>query len=77
MYIGHIQLCDPLGLQPDRLLCPWDVPGKNAGVSCHVLLQGILPTQGSNLCLLHWQVGSFPLAFTWEARKEMILVQLK
>ena len=25
------------------------------------LLQGILPTQGSNLCLLHWQVGSLPL----------------
>ena len=36
-------------------------PGKNTGVGCHVLLQGILPTQGSNLCLLHWQVGSFPL----------------
>ena len=26
------------GLQPTRLLCPWDVPGKNAGVGCHCLL---------------------------------------
>ena len=24
-----------------KLLCPWDFPGKNAGVGCHVLLQGI------------------------------------
>ena len=28
-----------------RLLCPWDFPGKNTGVSCHFLLQGIFPTQ--------------------------------
>ena len=42
-----------------------DFPGKNTGVDCHALLQGIFPTQGSNLhllCLLHWQAGSFPLA---------------
>ena len=38
----------PHGLQPTRLLCPWDSPGKNTGVGCHALLQGILPTQGSN-----------------------------
>ena len=47
-----------------RLLCPWDSPGKNIGVDCHALLQGIFLTQGSNLCLLcllHQQVGSFPL----------------
>ena len=25
--------------QPTRLLCPWDSPGKNTGVSCHFLLQ--------------------------------------
>ena len=31
-----------------RLLCPWDFPGKNTGVECHFLLQGIFPTQGSN-----------------------------
>ena len=43
----------PCGLQPTRLLCPWDSPGKNTGVSCHFLLQGIFPNQGSNLCLPH------------------------
>ena len=36
----------PHGLQPTRLLCPWDSPGKNTGVRCHALLQGIFPTQG-------------------------------
>ena len=39
-------------------------PGKNTGVGCHFLLQGIFPTQRSNphlLCLPHWQMGSLPL----------------
>ena len=29
----------PRRRQPTRLLRPWDSPGKNAGVSCHFLLQ--------------------------------------
>ena len=40
------------GLQPARLPCPWDFPGKNTGVGYCALLQGIFLTQGSNLCLL-------------------------
>ena len=54
----------PHGLQPSRLLCPWDFPGRNTGVGYHSLLQGIFPTQGLNLGfprLLHWQAGSLPL----------------
>ena len=43
-----LTLCDPM----DRVLCPWDSPGKNTGVDCHTLLQGIFLTQGSNLSLL-------------------------
>ena len=35
-----------------HVLCPWDSPGKKTGVSCCALLQGIFPTQGSNLGLL-------------------------
>ena len=35
------------------LLCPWNFPGKNTGVSCHALFQGIIPTQGSNPGLPH------------------------
>ena len=48
----------PHGLQPARLLCPWDFPGKNTGVGCHSFLQGIFPTQELNLHLLHWQSSS-------------------
>ena len=43
----------PHELHPARLLCLWDLPGKNTGVGCHFLLQGSFPTQGSNRGLLH------------------------
>ena len=43
----------PHGLQPTRLLCLGNSPGKNAGVCSRFLLQGIFLTQGSNLGLLH------------------------
>ena len=55
----------PHGLQPTRLLCPWDFPGKNMGVGCHVLLQGIFLTQGWSLRLLHllyWQADYLTLS---------------
>ena len=38
-------------------------PGKNPGLGCHFLLQGIFPTQGPNLHILHflhWRVDSLP-----------------
>ena len=57
------------GLQPARILCPWDSLGKDTGVGCHAFLQGIFPTQGSNfclLCVLNWQVGSLTLASPWK-----------
>ena len=44
-------MSDPLrphGQQPARRLCLWDFPGKNTGVDCHALLQGIFLTQGMN-----------------------------
>ena len=42
---------------------PWNFPGKNTGEGCLFLLQGIIPTQGSNprfFRLLHGQVDSLP-----------------
>ena len=57
---SFVQSCltlQPCGLSPVRLFCAWNCPGKNTGVGCHFLLQGILSTLGSNLCLshlLHW-----------------------
>ena len=35
------------------LSSPWNFPGKSTGVGCHVRLQGIFPTQGSNQGLPH------------------------
>ena len=54
-----LQSCPTLWLA--RLLCPWDSPGKNTGMGCHALLQGIFKTLGLNpslLRLLHWQAAS-------------------
>ena len=48
-----LSLLQPHRLKSTRLLCPWDFPGKNTGVGCHLLLQGIFSTQESNLCLLN------------------------
>ena len=50
-------LCN--SMEPTRLLCPWDFPGKNTGADCHFLHQGNLPDSGFEpglLCLLHWHV---------------------
>ena len=45
----------PHGLLPIRLLCPWDFQGKNTGVGCHFLFQGMFPTQEPTSHLLQWQ----------------------
>ena len=41
----------PHGLQPTRLLCPCDFPGKSTGVGCHCLLP--VSARCSNICLFH------------------------
>ena len=53
----------PHGLQPTRLPCPWGFPGKDTGVGGHFLLQGIFPTQGSNLDLLHCRQILYHLSY--------------
>ena len=65
----------PRGLQPSRPSVPGIFPGKNTGVGCHVLLQGIFPTQGSNPPLLrllhcrqvlyHWATSEVKVAQSW------------
>ena len=49
------------GLKPTRLLCPWDFPGKNIGVSCRFLPRGIFPDPGTEPLSLAWRVDSLPL----------------
>ena len=45
-------LCDPMDCNPPGSSIHGGSPGKNTGVGCHALLQGIFPAQGSNLHLL-------------------------
>jgi len=47
----------PHGLQPTRLLHPWDFPGKSTGVACHCLL--------CYLSLPLYNRKGFDLGFTW------------
>ena len=59
---SHVHLCDPMDCS---LLgsTVHGIPGKNTGVGCHALLQGIFLTQGPNPCLLHLldlQASSLP-----------------
>ena len=49
----NLTLCDPMDCSSPGFSVHGDSQGKNTGVGCHALLQGIFPTQGSNLSLLH------------------------
>ena len=57
---------------PARFLCPWDSLGKNTGVGCHFLLQGIFPTQELNPDLLHCRQFLYQLSY-----KGFVLKRLK
>ena len=51
-------LCDPMDYSSPGSSVHGDSPGKNIGVGCHALLQGIFPNQGldpSLLHVLHWR----------------------
>ena len=51
--LSPVQLCDTMDCSPTGSSVLGDSPGKNTGVGCHALLQGIFPTQASNPGLLH------------------------
>ena len=48
-------LCDPMDCSLTGSSVHGDSPGKNTGVACHSLLQGIFPTQGLNQDLLDFR----------------------
>ena len=62
---SHVWVFATLWIIAHQTHLSMDSPGKNTGVGCYALLQGIFPTQESNpclSCLLNWQGGSSPLA---------------
>ena len=69
--LSCVSLLRPFGLQPSRLLCPWDFSSRKTGVGCHFPLQEMFPTQESNRhlpCLLHYSRCLYPLSHLgcWE-----------
>ena len=67
----------PCGPQPSRLLSPSDFPGKNMGVCCHTVLQGIFPTQWSNprlLWLLHYGKILHLFHLIWKPLKLVVII---
>ena len=64
------------------LRCPWDSSGKNIGMGCHVLLQGIFLTQGmktASLMSSAWADGFFTTSTTWEAhvRRSVLCIRYR
>ena len=58
-------MSDSLDCSPPGSSVHWGLQTRIVEWGCHALLQGIIRTQELNphlLCLLHWQVDSFPLA---------------
>ena len=62
--LSHSVVSDSLqvhGLEPTRLICPWDFPGKKHWSGLTFLSLGDLPDQGIQCEFLHRQVDSLPL----------------
>ena len=57
-------------MQPAKLLCPWDSPGKNIGVGCHFILLGNLPDPGMVPKSPAWQADSLPWSHQGQVAKE-------
>ena len=58
--LSHVQL-NPMDCSLSGSSVHGIIPVRNTGVRCHFLLQGILPIQGLNPRLLHYQADSSPL----------------
>ena len=81
-------LCDPTDCSPPGSPVPRDSPGRNTGVGCCVLLQGVFPNQGWNLRLLHcrwiscgWVTGEAHskghMTLFWHISFQVLLVTFK
>ena len=60
--LSRLFFCNPMDCSLPGSSAHGIFPGKNTGVGCHFLLQGIFLTQGSNPHLLYWQANSLPLS---------------
>ena len=58
-----LAMCNPMTYSLPGSSVHGDSPGKNTGVSCHALLQGIFPTQESNQGILHCRQTLYQLSY--------------
>ena len=58
-----LTLCHPMDCSLQGSSVHVDSPGKNTGVGCHALLQGIFPVQELNQCLLHCRHILYQLSY--------------
>ena len=77
-----LTLCDPVDCGPPGSSIHGDSPGKNTGVVCHALLQGIFPTQESNpgfphcrLILYHLSHQGSPVSWNSSYKSKMFKVK--
>ena len=73
--LSHLVMSDslwPYRPQPSRLLRPWDYPGKNTGVGCYFILQGIFLNKGLNPWFLPGRQILYHRFFPiWEAHDKL------
>ena len=73
-HFSHVWLCVTAWTAARQALYPWDSPGKNTGVGCYTLLQGIFPHPGielTSLKSLALTVVFFTASTTWEAPSKL------
>ena len=72
-----VSLCDPMDCSPPGSSIHGDSLGKNTGVNCHFLLQGIFPTQGSNPGFPYCRQILYCLSYQRNPVISVVYVQLK
>ena len=70
--LSCVQLHDPMDYSPPGSSAHGDSPGKNTGVGCHALLQGIFLTQGSNSGLLYFRQILYCLSYQGNSKNYYI-----
>ena len=70
-----LTICDPMDYSPPASSVHGDSPGKNTGVGCHFLLQGIFPSQGLDPGLLHCRQIIYCLSHQGSSFRHQIIIK--
>ena len=72
-----LTLCNPMDCSPPSSSVRGDSPGKNTGVGCHALFQGLFLTQGSNPGLLHCKRILYHISHQGSPKMEVLGIEPK